>query len=126
MKPPSVSWCVHISKAAVVIFEICPYILPKGGAIFLESVALAILETNQFSNNGAITSGGALYCFDTPHMVLDINTLDSNDASYGGGIYVSQGDFATVWGNALLDNHGTFGNSCNNSTPVISIDFIFV
>jgi len=66
----------------------------RGGAIYIEgsSANLWMLGSNTIRQNSAATEGGAIWCRSAESVVLDTQTLISdNEAELGGGIYARSG-----------------------------------
>jgi hypothetical protein len=104
--------CFRASDTAVVIDNVIinntrrPAFRGHGVGVYFEASKNASLVGNMISNNtgkGGTTYGGGLYIGANSTVALTANTISTNEATKGGGLYLSFSD-ATLSGNTITAN----------------------
>ncbi len=80
----------------------------SGGGICSSRSSFLSVESCIIRGNTTGFYGGGIYCFGTPAVIVN-NTIESNRAAQGGGIFASNNTVQQIEGNVIARNHATAG-----------------
>ena len=81
-----------------------------GGAIYCSKSAQVTINDGTIISDNTVEEAGAIYCGGNAQVTVNSGTINSNQASYGGAIFCSEGDIL-IKGGSIQENTAKFGGA---------------